>query len=427
MQGTNLILGRESPVAAPFGFDPSRPASLGDLIQYDGEAPVTIIAPTGSGKGRDVLIPLLLTCTDPVITIDIKGELAAVTARRRREMGHRVAVFKPFATSGEPSDRIDPFELFDLPGSFLDCDAEMLAAILGEGHGSTKEPFWPDTASSLISGLIGMEQMLKREDLRGFAFVRQHLYNDDIEIEIAKILDACTAEQRGTFAYQELAAYLQHPEYQTRPSVLSTARTFMRALNSAPVAECLQNPTIHLQEVRDGAPLDIFIVIPPEKVISHAGLLRMLIGTLLTTIMRRSEIPDQRTLMIVDEAAQLGKEFAPLLTATTLMRGYGLRLVTAWQDLAQIKSRYEIDWPTLLNNSGAILAFGFGHYSAAKDAAEFLGLEPHELLKLKGDEAVLALRGDSPRKITRQNYLKDTMFADLADPNPYFRPKILGR
>ena len=133
----------------------------------------------------------------------------------------------------------------------------------------------------------------------------------------------------------------------------------MRALNSSNVATCLQDPTIHLQDVLEGAPLDIFIVVPPEKVVSHAGLIRVLIGTLLTTIMRRTEIPDQRTLMIIDEAAQLGKDFAPLLTASTLMRGYGLRLVTAWQDLAQIKTRYETDWRTILNNSGAIMAFWF--------------------------------------------------------------------
>ena len=55
----------------------------------------------------------------------------------------------------------------------------------------------------------------------------------------------------------------------------------------------------------DGAPIDIFVTIPPEKVISHAGLLRMIVGILLTTIMRRTEIPEQRTVMIIDEAAQL--------------------------------------------------------------------------------------------------------------------------
>ena len=173
----------------------------------------------------------------------------------------------------------------------------------------------------------------------------------------------------------------------------------------------------------EGAPLDIFIVIPPDKVISHAGLLRVLIGTLLTAIMRRSEVPDLRTLMIIDEAAQLGQEFAPLLTATTLMRGYGLRLVTAWQDLSQVKSRYKLDWQTILNNAGAIMAFGFGHYPGARDTAEFLGQDPAELLRLKPDEAILAVRDEGTRKITRLNYLKDEMFAGMADPNPYFRKR----
>ena len=100
MLGNSINLAREATSPSPFGFDQSHPGAAGDLIAYDGEAPVAIIAPTGSGKGRDVLIPMLLTCSDPVIAIDLKGELSAVCARRRREMGHRVAVIKPFATGG---------------------------------------------------------------------------------------------------------------------------------------------------------------------------------------------------------------------------------------------------------------------------------------------------------------------------------------
>ena len=45
----------------------------GRLVTYDGEAPLTVIAPTGSGKGRDVLIPMLLTYPGPVIAVDLKA------------------------------------------------------------------------------------------------------------------------------------------------------------------------------------------------------------------------------------------------------------------------------------------------------------------------------------------------------------------
>ncbi len=419
-----ILLGRESAAPSTFGFDVHRPSAAGDLIAYEGEAPITVVAPTGSGKGRDFLIPLLLTHTGPVLVVDLKGELSAVTARRRRKMGHQVAVIDPFGITGKPSDRLDPFELFRLPGSIVECDAEMFAAMLNQGHGSDDDPFWDDTGSSLIAGLIALWSSMPNIGSSGLAFLRDQLFGDDAIYNIAVLLDMFG--KVNEFGYREVAGFLQHPEKETRPCVLAVARTFLRSLTAPQVLACLENPTVTLMDVRDGAPLDIFLTIPPEKVISHAGLLRLIVGTLTTTILRRTEMPEQRTLMIVDEAAQLGREFAPLLTASTLMRGYGLQLVTAWQDLAQMKSRYKADWPTLLNNSGAVLTFGMGHWAAAKDAAEVLGWEPTDLLKLKPDEAVLAVRGEMTRKVRRLNYLKDAMFAGLADENPYHARRNKG-
>jgi type IV secretory pathway TraG/TraD family ATPase VirD4 len=91
-----------------------------------------------------------------------------------------------------------------------------------------------------------------------------------------------------------------------------------------------------------------------------------------------------------------------------------------WQDLAQIKSRFPADWATILNNSAALLAFGFGHYHAAKEYADILGLDPAQLASLKPEEAVLAMRGDGTRKISRVNYLLAPEFEGMFDPNPYF-------
>jgi type IV secretion system protein VirD4 len=201
--------------------------------------------------------------------------------------------------------------------------------------------------------------------------------------------------------------------------VLSTARTFLTAITSDQVADCLADSTIALPDVMRGAPQSIFITVPPEKLASHRCLLRLWVGVLLTTVMRRKRIPKQRTLFVLDEAAQLGT-FDPLLAATTLLRGFGLQLVMVWQDLAQIRSRYPADWATILNNSAALLAFGFGHYHAAKEYSDVLGLDPGRLAALKPEEAVLAMRGEGTRKISRLNYLIEPMFAGLFDPNPYF-------
>ena len=90
-----------------------------------------------------------------VIVLDIKGEIHAVTARRRRELGQRIGVLDPFGRlGGVRSDSLNPLDLFNLPGSIVECDAEMLAMQLGCGHEFANAPFWSDSATGLIAGLI---------------------------------------------------------------------------------------------------------------------------------------------------------------------------------------------------------------------------------------------------------------------------------
>ncbi len=95
-------------------------------------------------------------------------------------------------------------------------------------------------------------------------------------------------------------------------------------------------------------------------------------------------------------------------------------MITAWQDIAQIRSRYKHDYSTILNNAAALISFGQSHYGAAKEYAELFGIEAAELLKMGIDQAALSIRGEGTRVIRRMNYLKDEQFAGLADPNPYF-------
>ncbi len=413
------ILGWEADTSSTFGFD-QHPATPADSrpITYDGDAPICCVAPTGAGKGRDLLIPILLTDRANLVCLDMKGELSAVCGRARRAMGHRVAILDPFCITSGASDRLNPFDLFGLDGSLLECDAEMLASLLGEGHGSEKEPFWPDTANGINAGLIAHIASAHPPETRNLTALRDYLYHDDLSYHLAVLLD--TKQYRSPFVRGEFVGFLQHSADKTRESVLSTATTYVKALGSEQVARTLEDSTIDLASVVEGAPLDIFITVPPSKLKSHRALLRLWVGTLLTAVMSRRAIPERRTLFVLDEAAQLGAGFEPLLTACTLLRGYGLQLLTVWQDLSQVKSRYPADWPTILNNAGALLGFGFSHYSMAKEWSEVTGMDAHELLRLPSDQAVLAVRGEGVRAVKRLNYLRDALFAGKADPNPYF-------
>jgi type IV secretion system protein VirD4 len=417
-----VILGWDDGEGADFGFPQGPPAPRSeDPIVFEGDEPICVIAPTGAGKGRDFIVPNILSHDGPLIVVDVKGELSEVCARRRREMGFDVFVLDPFMQTRFKGARLNPFDVLDLPGSLLESDAEMLAAQMGEGKQFEKDPFWNDQASTLVAGLIMLAHSIKDQAECGPIRIVDYLFADEVVYDLAVVLDQI-GEHLPKFACRAIAGFLQAAEQNTRPSILSTAQNYVQALGSEAVRACLTESTIKLDDVIAGKPLDVFIVIPPDKLKSHAALTRLWVGSLLTAVMRRREIPEKRTMMILDEASQLGT-FEPLLTACTLLRGYGLQLVTVFQDVAQIKSRYPLDYSTILNNAGAILSFGHGHYNAAKDASEVLGVPLSEFLKMPKDKAVLSVRGEGIRMIRRCNYLQDAMFAGQFDPNPFHKGK----
>jgi type IV secretion system protein VirD4 len=130
-----IQLGYETQREPGFGFTYGHaPSNQNTPIFFDGEGPICVIAPTGAGKGRDLLIPTILKYDGPLIVTDLKGELVSVCARQRRELGYEVAVLDPFNITSFESARLNPFDQFNLPGALLESDAEMMASQLGEEH-----------------------------------------------------------------------------------------------------------------------------------------------------------------------------------------------------------------------------------------------------------------------------------------------------
>jgi type IV secretion system protein VirD4 len=185
------------------------------------------------------------------------------------------------------------------------------------------------------------------------------------------------------------------------------------------VSKTLETSSFELADLVEGKPLTIYIIIPPEKMDSHRSLLRLWIGTLLTAVTSRRRLPRRRTLFLIDEAAQLGT-LAALRQAITLHRGYGMQVHTFWQDLSQLRLLYEKDWQTMINNSAALQVFGIANFQMAREWADVVGKDPHELLAMQPDEAMVHLPGDGCFRCRRANYLEDSAFKGMYDPNERF-------
>lgn len=390
------------------------------------EGHLITVAPTGAGKGVSCIIPALLSWRGPAIVIDPRGENYAVTAKRRRQLGQQVHVLDPFGITDEADpSAFNPLQMLNHGALDHDDDVAAIANLLVDPrvHKSKQDPFWTERATALITLAIN----------EAFAHLR---HRRPVTLADAALLIRCADtsyrnEPKPDQLTLPFAEYIkdvangwppsfcpsiaEFGTHNTRASIFSSAASHIGFLRSAAIRQSLREG-LDPAQITDGTPLTIYVVIPYDKMETHAGLLRLWIGSFLMCMARRKRRLDIPTLFLIDEAAQLG-QLAQLRTALTLFRGYSLRVWTFWQDMAQLRNTYS-DWESVLNNSTTQQFFSPATPFARRLLDDYLcGAAPPGAFK--HDKAVLVTRGET-RMVTRTDYRSERLFAGLTTPNPYY-------
>lgn len=417
----DLFLGWHKEPTPTLGFqhNPNTKATVNpdQGLWYNGDRHLMTVAPTRAGKGRGLVIPNLLLYNGPMIILDPKGELYRVTAHRRRQMGQKVIKLDPFRLLGPDSDSLNPFDIFRLNNSDIETDAQTMADWLSLGNKGGKDPFWDLNAGGVLSGLIGYAAILEEKE-QNLATVFDVLMSDDSTYRIAVLLD--TVGKRMTKnSYQELAAYLQLPEKETRPSVLGTVNSYIKPMLPERVRSTFATSSFSLDEVINGDPLTIYIVLPPDKMTSHKAILKMWLGTLIKAVISRTTIPKKKTILMLDECGQIGN-FPFLEMMMTLCAGYGMLCWTFWQDLHQLSAAYPTSWQTIVNNCAVLQTFGINNRMLASNWGIYLRHTADELLNLPGEDQVVQINGRDEIRCRRGDYLKDQLFTGLYSENPLY-------
>lgn len=371
---------------------------IGKSLIYDDERHVVVFGPTGSGKTTRLLMVNLLSdgLTDrSVIVIDPKGELAAVCAKYRHQIGHDVKIIDPFGKLREvvgnsPEHRylvqhnliesagFDPLATLDPgtgenpnPNSYDDAAALGEALIKIEGN----DPHWAESAQGLITGLVMWElarpkepgeiatlenvrRMLTEADTWGPAFDDNGmpvLRSDGEQEEEQKTGLAVTARRMVKEGGYEIASLAGRFVRMTREvaSIQSTADTQTRWLLSQRIRADLQRrPGIDFRTLKQKR-TTVFVILPAEFMRTHSVWLRLVIVSALRALYRSGGL---RTLLLIDEMAALG-HLAPLEDAFGLVRAYRVQIVGYLQDMAQLKALYKERWESFLANAGVIQNF----------------------------------------------------------------------
>jgi len=342
----------------------------------------------------------------------------AITARRRRELGQRVVVIDPMGVTDQPSDTLNPLDAIDITTAGAVDEVAVLTQALNATAHDERNRYWSSRGMHLAIGAI-LQVLVEARTAGG---------GDGNLLAVRDMINAAAADP-AEMARRMLGS--AHPEVQriarmlnigaaeTLGGIISFSQEMIDFLRGDLVQANMSSTSFDLDEVTRGAPLSIFLVLPPHMLESHSRLLRLWLSALISCFRRRRARPALSTLFVLDEAAQLG-ELPQLRQAVTLLRGYGLQTWSFWQDASQLQLLYPRDWKTMVNNCRVLQCFGALNQAAAEGMSELTGFGNGAMvLDLAPDEMVLQLAGDEAVVARLPNYLTDPAFAGMFDPNPY--------
>jgi type IV secretion system protein VirD4 len=438
-----LVIGREG-------------GPTGPLLRYAGDAHLLTLAPTGAGKGIGCVIPNLLTYPGSVLVTDPKGENYAVTARRRRELGHHVVALDPFGLVGgtgafNPLDALDP----EAPDAVDDAASLADLIVVREPRESGDSVFWAEEAKALLTGLI---LHVASDDVPGRRNLRTLWeYLSLAPREMTQLWTAMGRSCAAGGAVARAAARVRQKGDRVRSGILAQAQSQAHFLDSRQIARALDRSTFSFDDLT-ASPISVYLVLPPDRIDSCRRWLRLLVGCALHAVVR-ARAPSgggrERVLFLLDEFPALGT-MPPLERAVALARGYG---VTCWllaQDLSQLRALYPSSWSTFVANAGVVQAFGTNDIETATYLSAMLGtttvqstsagrsvgsarglwgradcreswtvteraralLSPDEVRRLDPTTALILAPGADPIRASRLDYRRDASFAGAFDENP---------
>lgn len=289
------------------------------------------VSPPRTGKTSGHIIPNLLVADErawngPVVVIDPKGEVFRVTARRRRQLGRRVIRFD-LRRGAKNSQRWNPL------AGLHPRDVERLQNIARSlvTQEANENKYFSDRGIDVFAGAIAAAIVEARATER-----------EPTPADVARLLSdpaalLAIAQSQTSQIFRSIVNDLLLDE-RARDQLLSTAKTGVSWLADARFQRLTANGTFSMSEVARGE-VDLFIIVPPESTKLLAPLLRWMLADLISKAGTVRTPGDERLLVIIDEAAALGR-FEELEQAVGLLPGLGVSFWTFWQSRAQVQERY---------------------------------------------------------------------------------------
>ena len=318
----------------------------GAPLRLDTDKHVLIMASTRSGKGVTVIIPHLLRYPGSAFVLDPKGENARATGRRRAMLNGRVHYLDPFGISGKPRSRFNPLRHFTPETMEAHSKALATALILG-----VNRDHWNASAQQLLAAIIlyVVATPALPDSKRDLVTVRKLLLG-----AVKQTLEDMSESDLADGLIADLAAsFLKTPERELG-SIISTAQRETEILDNPAIVACLSaagpGDEVDFAAWHRGT-MTVYLCLSAPKFPVFNRWLRLVLTSALDEMTDKLKPPPLPVCFMLDELATLG-HLSTIENAIGLAAGYGVQLVTVWQDVAQMRDLYKGRWASFIGNAG---------------------------------------------------------------------------
>ena len=339
------------------------------------EAHTLIVAPTRTGKGRNVIQPTLLRYSGSMVVIDPKGENAAVSARIRQERGSQVYICNPWGLlPGKlhekqfPPARLNPLDVIRAYDPNAVSIAENMADLICQRSGDAKARYFESNAAAILSAVMLWLADEPTEKLT-FARVRDIVTRAPADLEKQFFYRMGGSSAWDGAIRQSITQFIGRSD-DGYFSILSTLNEATRFMSDPQIKKATEKSDFDIATMAAG-PVTLFLLIPPAQMQTQATWLRLVLGAV-TSVYRYTSIRKNRCLMLIDEMPALGR--VPDLPGNlATMGGYGLDYALIVQDLGQLDQHYKSEAQSIIANCAWKWMCNIRDHKTAKYVSDTLG------------------------------------------------------
>jgi len=381
-------------------YDPDNPGgkillgAVGEkLIGRADNRHIQTIAGNRSGKSVGVINNLLLY-DGSVIAVDVKSELANITAARRAAMGQDVFVLDPYGKARGKAkkfrSRYNPLRTLRLDDvGVIEKGMQIIDALI-VSNGQEKDPHWNESAGAALLGFLlyvafGQDMPNARRHMgtvRKFVRTarRQEQTEDGPVYALPRRIMAGIQPlyEAGHIDVAEAIEYavrgLYEKSHEEMAGVLSTMNRHTAFLDFGPMKDVMGGHDFDLRNLKRKK-MTVYLCLPASKLGACKRWLRIFINQLIDAMEEEETVPDAPVLAILDEFPVLGF-MQQLQDAAGQIASFHLKLWTILQDWGQGKALYGERWQSFSANSGISQFFANVDLTTTEYISKRLGKTP---------------------------------------------------